>query len=296
MALFNAAPPLEEVERALATIGAAERVSPTAGWLGGFPGLVLHSNRTNEGRIVVDVVDRPWPDTMGHPQADPDLFSCWCLGGFGSHVYPGSLERAAQHAYAAPGVQALVSRHRAFVRVRKTAPPSAEPLTDLAQLVAVARALLELPDALAYFQPNGEVVLDRAALAASIEHAERTGVPALELHVNVRLWRVEDASGWILMDTVGLEQVLVPDLEALCDPSRHDENTVARFLRNVSLYQLRHGDVLAGGDTLDGPGGKWRVERVDESRVAPPRPVVRLTPAEHRHPDGARLGGGAHLR
>lgn len=296
MALFSTAPPLEEVERALAAFGAAERVPPTAGWLGGFPGLVLHSEHTDEDRIVVDVVDKPWPDTMGHPQADPDLFSCWCLGGFGPHVYPGSLERAVQHAYAVPAAQALVSRHRAFVRARKTAPPSAEPLTDLARLVAVARALLELPKALAYFQPNGEVVLDRAALEASLEHAERTGVPALDLHVNVRGWRVEEANNWRFLDTVGLEQVLVPDIEALFDANRYSENTVARFVRNMSLYQLQRGDVLVDGHTVEGPGGRWQVQRLDESRASPPRPVVRLTAAESFPPAGARFGGGSHVR
>lgn len=289
MVLFETAPSLEEVGRVLGPLGEVQAVAPAAGWLAGFPGFMLRTNPDDDGKLVVDVVDKPWPDTMGDTQHDPDLFSCWCLGGFGPLVYPGNLERAGQHAYGVPAASTMISRHRAFVRMRKTlSSPDAKPLADLAQLVTVARAVLELPGALAYFQPNGEVLLDRAALAASLEHAARTAVPPLELHVNVRLWRVEGTNGWILMDTVGLEQVLVPDLEVLCDSGRHDENTVARFLRTVSLYQLQRGDVLADGDTLDGPGGKWQVGRVDESQVAPPRPVVRLTPTE-----GASLGGGA---
>ena len=277
MALFSAAPPLDEVKRALAPLGSLEPVRPTEGWLGGFPGFVLRSDQTDGDKIVIDVVNRPWPDDMGHPQEDPDLFSCWCLGGFGPHVYPGSLERAAQHARTVPAAQALVSQHRAFVRLRKLPPPSAEPFTDLARLAAAARALLEMPTALAYFQPNGEVVLDRAALDANLESAERAGLPALNLHVNVRVWRVEDKDGWSVLDTVGLEQVLVPDIEAVFDANRYSENSVARFVHNVSFYQLEKGAVLMDGNTIEGPGGTWRVERLDEGRALPPRSVVRLT-------------------
>ena len=280
MALFNAAPWLEEVERVLAMFGSPEPITPTAGWLGGFPGFVLHSQDTDGDKIVVDVVDRPWPDDMGDPQETPDLFSCWCLGGFGPHVYPGGLERAAQHAYAVPAAQALVSQHRAFVRLRKLPPPRAEPLNDLAWLVAVTRALLEQPKALAYFQPNGEVLLDRTALEATLLRVERTGLPALDLHVNVRVWNVEGAKNWRLLDTVGLDQVLVPNIEAVFDADRYSEDTVARFVRNVSLYQLQQGDALADGNTIEGPGGKWRVERLDEGRASPPRSVVRLTTSE----------------
>lgn len=278
MALFKSAPPLEAVVRALAALGEVDLVAPTGGWLGGFPGLVFRFNRSDESRIVIDVVDRPWPDTMGHPQTDPDLFSCWCLGGFGPLVYPGCLERAVQHAHdaAGPAGQTVVPQHRAFVRVRKTSSPGAQPLTDLVELVVIVRALLDIPAALAYFQPNGEVLLDVAELDANLDHSARTRIPAIELHVNLRLWCVEDVDNRSLFDTVGMGQFLVPDLEVLFDTRLHSEETVARFVRNVSLHQLQQGDVLLDGDTVGGPGGSWRVERRDESRVAPPRSVIRL--------------------
>ncbi len=283
--LFEREPPLDAIDRALGWLSPRERLSPRGeGWLGGAPELAHRFRKDANGTLVVDAVARPYPDAMGDPERDMDTFACWSVGGFGPLAFPGALARAVQHTTLAT-IASEVARHRALVRLRTTytlgagpdaamAPPDHDPRAELELLAQCGRALLDLDGALAYFNPTGETLADRSAMDDALADAATDARLAIELHSNVRLWRL-DTPGRSLMDTVGLEQLLVPDLEAIY-PDAHAPPAIATLLREVSLHVLEHGDVFGDGDTLEGPGGDWRIERRDASAVAPPRKVVRL--------------------
>jgi hypothetical protein len=80
-----------------------------------------------------------------------------------------------------------------------------------------------------------------------------------------------------VMDSLGMERVALPDVELALDPTT-DPGLGAAFLLDVSQYHLGRGAPIPAGETIDGPGGRYRAERESESTAAPFRPVVRLTP------------------
>jgi hypothetical protein len=277
--LFSAAPTLDVLAELLPEALARK---PAAGhWALGGPTLILPLRPEVNGLFAVDVVDRPWPDGMGDPKEDTELFAAWSMGHFGPNTFPGNLERAKRQSWISEAAPALVERHRAFVRVRASyifgaaddaavLPPDHDPMDELRKLTAVAGKLLHLPDALLYFNPNGEVICDRETFEASA--AVESHAP-LDLWSNVRMWNVGD--GFFVMDTLGLGQLDFVDHEAVFRRDHVEPRDVARFLRNLSLYSVDQRPTFEDGNTTDGPGGIWRVKSFQESAVAPPRPVLR---------------------
>lgn len=295
--LFTVAPSLDDVERALSSVGVGRRTVLTGdGWLGGFPSLTVPYRPEVNGTLIVDTIDRAYPDGMGDPEHDRDCFVCWTMGGFGPEVFPGNLERAVrQGARWFESAESVAERHRALVRLRisyvfgagpdaRVLPEDHDPLDELALLVRCARLLLDLPGALAYFQANGEVLLNREMVEHQIEGAARQGVPPLDLYTQVRLWNVGEVRGWALMDSVGMGQFSVPDIEALFHFKHQDPNEVAGFVRNLRRMLVeRSSETITDGSVIDGPGGKWRANR-EESAIDPPRDVLRVVPQSEPTP------------
>ena len=70
--------------------------------------------------------------------------------------------------------------------------------------------MLGLEGALAYFDPNAEVLLPVPLVREVTAEGE---APPLELFTHVRLFNIDPR--WALMDTVGLERCFLPDVEVL---------------------------------------------------------------------------------
>lgn len=289
---------IDGVASVLSSFDVRRRAEAAESWAFGGPSLLLPYKPELNGIVAVDVVDRPWPDAMGDPKADPTVFGAWAMGNFGPFAYPGGLERAGQHAWAWEGGREVAARHRAFVRVRLSyafgargdapvLPPDANPLDELRFLGDVASALLELPEALCYFNPNGEVLRDREFVEGVLEFSREKGLPALDLWSNIRFFRLEE--NWLMMDTVGNAQLDLPDLEACFAGATYNLEEIDVFLRAMSSYLLEQGDIVGEEDTIKGPARKsWIARRFDESQSAPPRRTVRLIPDDGlRPPDSA---------
>jgi hypothetical protein len=109
------------------------------------------------------------------------------------------------------------------------------------------------------------------------------GPPPLDLWTNVRLFDLEDAE-MELMDTVGAQQLDVPDVEARFAVGAFDRDKVYEFLMNAITYLHQRGAaVVEDGDTINaGPGDQvWVAQRSDEGTVdVPPRPVLRFMPKD----------------
>jgi hypothetical protein len=101
---------------------------------------------------------------------------------------------------------------------------------------------------------------------------------ALHGLVNVRLFNISNGTtGEILMDTVGLHQLGLPDFQIRF--AGLDEGAVGQALWNYAYYVYEHGDIIADGNTIQGPTpqSKWQCER-QIAAVAPERVVIHLQP------------------
>jgi hypothetical protein len=292
---------LDQMQSALAGFGILKRSTEVTEWTFGGPSLVLGFRPEANGLVCVDTVDRPWPDGMGDPKAEPTLFGAWSMGNFGPFAFPQGLERAAQHSWQWPEGKTIPRRHKAFVRIRasyvfggdgsaKIFPPDYEPLAELEFVKRVAQALLRLPGALCYFNPNGETLRTAKSMEQSIAFGKKAKIPPLDTYTNVRLFNVND--GWLLMDTVGNGQLGAPDLPdiecCMHGDKNYDLGSIDPFLRNTTLYVLRQGEVFQDGDTIDGPGDvRWQAWNRRCGLVNPPRRTIRFFPQDGSEPPEA---------
>ncbi len=257
-----------------------EYPAEAAYWLGGEGTVLVASGPGLNCGVAVEVFHRPWPDSMGDPERDAELFAAWSARCFGLVNFPYALARAAAQP-TAPSAE-----HVAFVRLNlsyvfngeddaRIAPHDREVQRELSALAGIAERICAMPGALAWFAPNGEVLLDANA-ARSLLLQQAAGDPLTELWVSTR---VIPAGNHLLVETVGMgalgqlpvsacdHQVLLPDLGL-------EMEHVVRFLREVSGAAR-----LAGVDQLPiesvlGPGGRWSPEPA-ESDNPPPRELVR---------------------
>jgi hypothetical protein len=282
--LFSQASTLDDVARVVAP--AERRVlreEPRSPWFGAADLLVSIDPERN-GELAIDVVAQPWPDAMGDPRTDPSLFGAWTFGAFGQRTFPGGLARACEQAWMARNVAMAVASHVAFVRLRATyvigagddapiVPEGHSHLRDLEAITSRALAVLSLPHAIGYFDPEGELLLSRDTLDAILHDAREQSRVPIEAYTNVRLYRTDPDHS--LVDSVGMERFGLPDVEIPFEAAL-DPNLVVALARNVCLHHLRGGTPLPSGDTIDGPGGRYRAHAFDASLVAPPRRVLQL--------------------
>lgn len=280
------------VEAALSDYEIRGRHDAAESWVFGGPSLTIGHEGDSNGAVVIDVVDQVWPDEMGDPDSDPTVFGGWTMGQFGPFAYPLGLERSSQQCWSWDEGESIAERHKAFVRIRSSFGLSADdddpiipddyvPLAELEFVTRLATTLLELPEALCYFNPNGEVLLDADGLRENLNHAWANGLPPLNVWSNVRLFNVDE--DWVMMDTVGNDQLDIPDVEACFHADSYELGEIDNFLRNISDYLLQNGDVINDGDTIDGPGDiVWRAQNHDNGVCDPPRGVLSWLPADDR--------------
>ena len=125
-----------------------------------------------------------------------------------------------------------------------------------------------------HWKPAGKLV-DPAALLKASGSASADALPSTAL--NVRLFRIKHSDEDLLMDTLGLAALGLPDLQVIFH--RMEPARVAAHLYAVALYILRNGDAVEEGETIEGPsrGQEW-VARRSRAVVEPPRPVVDFDP------------------
>jgi hypothetical protein len=269
------------------------------GWCLGKNWWLIDFNPAVHGVVLIDRIDQPWPDRMNSSPDDPLLFGAWSFGHFGVFTSADGLERAKQHCWSWAAGRQVAERHRSVLRVRSSytlgGSPSGLPkdyrsLPELLLVTQLASTLAAgLPEALCYFNPNGEVLRSSELLGESLAAARSRSLPPLDAWSNIRMTRLGGAdAGWILMDTVGNGQFDVPDVQAGFLEGKYEPGEVDGFLRNVTLDFLRRGVVIKDRDTLDGPGQmRWRGHWPQESGNLPPRRVLRCLPV-----DGTVLSSG----
>ncbi len=299
---------LDAVADALKTFSLKDKHAAADHWAQGGPAVSLHFRPEVNGAALVDVVDHVWPDAMGNPKNETELFSAWTDGHFGPITYPGSLLRAMQQSWTWKEGRTAVEDHRAFLRIRTTYTLGAAPgaplfpegwdtVAELQFLTKVVRALLELPQAICYFNPSGEVLLDLKTMQAQLASAAEDNQVPVDLWVNIRRYTMEPTGE--LMDTVGNGQLNaiasvgavddLRDVEAIYPAEKYDPLDVHYFLRDLTQYLYEKGDVIRDGHTINGPGDiEWEATLHDEPVTPPKRRTVRVGPANGEIITGAK--------
>lgn len=252
--------------------------------------LTLATDFENGAVCSVDICEFPWPDDMGMTGEPTLVTSAHALGAFGPFVHPGALERALQ----APGYQAAVPTaqdHRAFVRLRishffqapaeaedsqPSQPGNARPMQELGFLLKTAAALAELPGALAFFNPNSEMILPMDGLCSILSSAQEHHTFPIEAVCRLRGCPAEE--NWSFVDSIGMAQLGLRDHEFSWEDAASTRSEQIHFLVNLLHYQADQSVQIENGHTTDGTDGKlWRAEERDDSCMLPPRKVLHWT-------------------
>jgi len=293
--LLREPPQLHELEAKLGAFSVVRSVPESENWEIAGPSLIVAYRPDVNGYVSVDIVSRPWPDDMGDPAADNLVFSAWAMGHFGPCVFPGNLQRASEHSWTWEAGRSIAVGHQGFLRIRssyifgaekdaKVLPQDYDALEELRFVTRLAQVLLQIPEAICYFNPNGEILMPADRVDQVMSRFLSGGVPALEVWTNVRFFDL-GVPQWLFMDTVGMGQLDLPDQEIFFPSERYEPSEIDGFLRNISLYILQKGQVIRDGDTVAGPGGiSWQGHVIDEGFTAPPRSVLRWFPLDGSTP------------
>jgi hypothetical protein len=154
---------LDAIEELLAEFTVVNRHEESTSWPLSGPSLTVAYRPEVNGYVAIDIVDHRWPDRMGDPKTDLEVFGAWQMGLFGPATSPGSLERACQNSWAWPAGRSVPLQHQAFIRIRssytfgKPDNPTFKPndynaMRELKFVSCIAAALIRLPENHLLFQ------------------------------------------------------------------------------------------------------------------------------------------------
>lgn len=111
------------------------------------------------------------------------------------------------------------------------------------------------------------------------DYSEATDRPPINRpgSLNVRFYNVAGTDGDMLMDTRGLEDIGLFDLQ--CHFRDLEPNDVSTKLLNTAIYLFDNGGDIESGHTIEGiePGSAWKCQ-FEESLTKPKRDVLDLNP------------------
>lgn len=290
--LFEQPPSLDDLARAVAPREIVNRLDGGHHWAAGGPSIVVSFRPEANGYFAIDSVPKVWPDGMGDPKEETELFGAWSMGHFGPYAYPNGLARATQQAWHWQAAAEAVSRHNAFVRIRcsyvfgaksdaPVLPSDYDPMAEFLAAAELGDAVLSAEGAICYFNSSGECLYPRSAVSELLARHKGTGPPAQELWANVRIFQLPADPTWSVMDSVGMWQLDAPDHEACFSTAAYDPSDISLFLRNAADYVREKGPVIKDGDTMDGPGDlRWQGATFENGLADPPREVIRWLPLD----------------
>jgi hypothetical protein len=117
--LLRSAVSFRDIQDRLSGFSAWPIEKKSASWFGGIPTFVVPFRREVNGTVVVDFIDRPWPDRMGDPKSEPEIFGAWSMGEFGL-AWPSGFKRACLQSWQWPEGKTVPLEHKGFLRLRST--------------------------------------------------------------------------------------------------------------------------------------------------------------------------------
>lgn len=187
---------------------------------------------------------------------------------------PDAYAEVLQQSWNCPGAQDLLRGGLATCLVAEMMARHLSPPDRATLFHGVLQAVVEVtaPDALVFKHAQQVIApADYLAACADKEPILRPG------SLNVRFFNISDSDGDMIMDTRGLEEVGLHDLQ--CHFRDLVPDDVARLLYNTGVYIFQRGPVIESGHTIEGtePGSKWRCQ-FENSLLDPRREVLDLDP------------------
>lgn len=137
----------------------------------------------------------------------------------------------------------------------------------------ILRAMIEVtnPDALVF--KHSQQVIEPADYLAACDQDPILRPGSL----NVRLFNNSNSDGDMIMDTRGMAEIGLHDLQ--CHFRGLDQTAVARVLFNTAVYIFENGPVIESGQTVAGvePNSKWPCQ-FENSLLEPTREILDLNP------------------
>jgi hypothetical protein len=122
------------------------------------------------------------------------------------------------------------------------------------------------------FQHSCEVVDPQAYLSACSQPPElRPGT------INVRFFNISNDEKSMIMDSRGLEEIGLPDLQ--CHYKGMNPNDISKIIYNTAVYIIQNGPVIETGQTITGrtEDEMW-VCRYEDSLIKPTRALLDIDP------------------
>lgn len=198
-----------------------------------------------------------------------DLPELWLLSRIEGEPDTAALAAAVQQTWSWPGAAAALEACRVSeTLVLHTMSPSLDGRRRLDLFTRLLDAVLDRVDARALHWVAAQQVTSPEQFRSRLPQAG----PPLAGAVNVRYFQVGGADDTILMDTVGMQAIGLPDLQRVA--SGTDPEELGRRLHYYVRYMWDNGDVFKDGDTVDGAGGaSWRCERAP-AHAPPERSII----------------------
>jgi hypothetical protein len=180
-----------------------------------------------------------------------------------------------QQSWRCRGAEELLRRSKETRLVTEMLARLLPPQDRVALYHGVLRAMIEVtaPDALVF--KHSQQVVAPADYLASCADAPICRPGSL----NVRFFAISNSDGDMLMDTRGLEEIGLHDLQ--CHFRDLDPSAVSRVLLNTAVYIFENGPVIESGHTVAGiePDSRWRCQ-FENSLLEPKREALDLNPGE----------------
>jgi hypothetical protein len=178
-----------------------------------------------------------------------------------------------QQSWRCPRAEELLSGCKATRLVTEMMARLLPPRDRLTLFHGVLRAMIEVtsPDVLVF--KHSQQVIDPADYLSALDEDPILRPGSL----NVRFFHITNSAGDMIMDTRGLDDIGLHDLQ--CHFRDLEPRQVAEILSNTAIYILENGPVIESGQTIAGiePKSKWRCQ-FETSLLEPKREVLDLNP------------------
>jgi len=96
---------------------------------------------------------------------------------------------------------------------------------------------------------------------------------------NIRFYTIENTNGEMIMDSIGLYDFMLPDVQ--CHFRKLNPPEVAKALYNIANYIMENGDIIENGNTVQGisENDKWYCQH-ENSILEPKRIVIDINPGK----------------
>ncbi|NMH89116.1 DUF4261 domain-containing protein [Flavivirga algicola] len=123
---------------------------------------------------------------------------------------------------------------------------------------------------------NSEVVLKPSDF---LEKSSLNNYQNINVFMNVRLFNIQETKDEIIMDTLGLNSLGLPDFEFRF--ANYDPQQIAGLLFNYGHYIFENGSVIEHGNTIEGveENQKWKCY-FNHSQIEPKRMVIEINNAD----------------